>query len=221
MRRLVPTALVLALAAVPATAAAKPGDNTVTATAGASQVVFGKATTISGQVTGPGNAGVQVTLDGTPAPFTNPFKPVAAPASTDAAGAYSFTVTPQQSTRYRVAAKTKPTTNSPEVTVLVALRVSMRVGDRTPRKGQRVRFRGTVTPAHDGSTAQLQRRGGSGWKTVATRKLVAATPLNGVARSKYAFRVKVRRTGTYRVLAASGDVDHVNGTSRRLRLRVH
>ena len=220
MQRILILASLLAFAVV-APVAAQKGSNAVTIAAKPTQVVFGKPTVISGQVTGTGNAGVSVELEGVGAPYTGGYSNVGTPVMTDANGAYSFTVTPQLSTRYRAVAKASPTVRSAEVTVPVALKVGMRVSDRTPARGQRVRFRGSVWPAHDGKTASLQRRTSSGFKTVSTSTLVAATPVNGVTRSAYSFARKIRRTGRYRVVVASGDADHVDGRSRTRRVRVH
>jgi hypothetical protein len=42
----------------------------------------------------------------------------------------------------------------------------------------------------------------------------------GTDASRYSKRVRVRRTGTYRVRVRSGDTDHLNGTSRTRKLTV-
>jgi hypothetical protein len=220
MKRMLFAATALALTVV-APVAAKPGDNAISIAATPAKVVFSKATVISGQLTGTGNAGVSVQLEGLPAPYTSGYKPVGAPVTTDPQGHYTISVSPQLSTRYRVTAKAKPTVTSGETTVAVALKVGMRASDKTPKKGQKVHFRGSVWPAHDGKTASLQRRTSAGWKTVSTATLVAATPVNGVTRSTYSFTRKIKSTARYRVFVASGDADHVDGRSRARRLRVH
>ena len=94
----------------------------------------------------------------------------------------------------------------------------MKVSDKTPRRGQRVRFSGLVTPAHDGTAVKLQRRTRTGWKTRQTLVLAAATPLNGVARSTYSTRLRVRSTGRYRAVVVPTDGDHLRGKSPRKRL---
>ena len=220
MKRSLFIASALALA-VAAPVAAAPSDNAISIAAKPTTVVFGAKTVISGQLTGTGNSGVSVELEGQPAPYTTGYKTVGSPVTTDASGNYSFTVVPQTITKYRVQAKTKPPVTSGETTVNVALKVGLSVSDKTPAKGQTVRFRGSVWPAHDGKIASLQRRTSSGWKTVATTPLVAATPLNGLTRSKYSIARKVRANGRYRVLVDSGDADHLDGKSRTRTLRVH
>lgn len=196
--------------------------NTVTITATPSLLTFGRATTIAGQVTGPQNAGVEVTLEENPYPYTGGFKSTGRTATTNPGGAYSIVVNPTVNTHYRVSAKTKPPVTSPEVAVTVRVKVTLRLSDRTPRAGQRVRFSGTVTPAHDGKVARIQRRTSTGaWRTVARVTLVPATPLNGVARSKFAKRLRINRSGTYRARVTPADGDHAAGSSARRRARVH
>ena len=193
--------------------------NAITLAAAPTTVTYAKATTLSGQVTGAGNAGVTVELEELAAPFNGGFKSVAT-VVTDGSGNYSFSRTPPVNTRYRTTVKIKGNQRSPEVTVNVRPKVTLRVSDATPSRGQRVRFRGVVTPGHDGKTASLQRRRAGTWRTVKTTTLVAHTALNGSTRSKYSMRARVRRTGTYRVVVTVADADHVDGVSRKRRLTV-
>lgn len=179
-------------------------------------VTFGKPVTIAGQVAGRPNENVE--LEQTPFPFTDPFKN-AAQGTTDAAANYSFLVVPTLNTRYHVVAKSPPATSA-DVTVAVRTKVGLRLSDRTPARGARVRFRGSVLPAHDGKTVKIQRRTSSGWTTIASPTLVAATPLNGVARSTYAKRIRVGRSGVYRTVMPA-DGDHARGKSRKRRVTVH
>jgi hypothetical protein len=190
----------------------------VTITATPSTVTFGKPVTIAGQV--PGSPGVKVELDQTPFPFTSPFAKIAE-GTTDAAANYSFQVTPALNTRYHVEAKSSPPATSPDVTVLVRPKVGLRLGDRTPARGQRVLFKGSVLPAHDGQTVKVQRKTSSGWRTLRTPVLKAATPLNGTPRSKYRTRIRIRSNSVYRTVFAPTDGDHVRGKSRKRRAFVH
>lgn len=205
-------------------ATAPPGNqqNAITIAAAPTTVTFTRPTTISGKLTGPGSGGVQVTLEENPYPFTGGFKATNLTATTTATGDYSIAVTPSVNTRYRVTAKTSPPVTSPETLVNVRVKISLRLSDRTPAIGQSVRFSGTVLPAHNGKTVRIQRRTSTGgWRTVASTALVATTPLNGVARSKYAKRIRVRRNGTYRARVTPADGDHVTGFSARRSARVH
>ena len=194
-----------------------PGTAPVTLAAGKAAVTWGNPVTLSGTVAGGG--GVRVTLEEQPPPFSAPFTSVAE-ATADAAGAFSFTLNPVATRRYRVDAKASPSVTSAEVTVGVRVRVGLQVSDKTPRAGQRVRFSGLVTPAHDGTVVKLQRRTSGGWKTRKTSTLKTATPLNGVARSKYSARLRVRSSGRYRAVVVPTDGDHLRGVSPRKRLRV-
>ena len=210
------TAALLAPAAVQAAKPPKPVAK-LSIAAAPSPVTFGKATTLSGKLTGGKAAGGQaVVVEADTAPFDGTYTDVAT-ATTDGNGDWSAINAPTALTRYRAQAKTAPPTTSDTVDVNVRLRVRIRVSDRTPASGRRVRFSGTVAPAHDGATARIQRRRPDGsWHTVARTTLADA----GDAVSRYSKRVKVTRTGTYRVRAASGDGDHLRGTSGTRRLRV-
>jgi len=99
------------------------------------------------------------------------------------------------------------------VFVRVRLRVSFSVSDATPKRGARVRFSGTVAPAHAGKPVLIQKKTASGYKTVA-RATTTST-------SKYSKSLRIKSKGTYRIVAESLDQDHDNGTSRSRTLRVH
>jgi hypothetical protein len=201
----------VALAALPAVAlAAKQPPTSVTIQAPAA-ITFGQAATISG-TTSP-NTSVTVRAD--PYPFNGSFSQVATTTS-NAAGAYSIAVKPDMNTQYKVTAKTHPTAQSPVATVSVRWRVTRTVSTRHPKKGSKVRFSGSVSPAHTGAVAELQRRTSSGFETVKTATLTAATATS----SRYSVRVTVRRNGTYRVHVAA-DAAHLAGNSRRVTLKVH
>jgi hypothetical protein len=192
----------------------------VTVRAAPRTITFGRSTTISGQVAGAG-AGVKVELDATPFPFTEPFRRYEN-GMTAADGRYSFTVAPELNTRYHVEAKSSPPGTSADVQVNVRPRVSLRTSDRTPRAGQRVRLFGAVQPEHDGARVRLQRRTRTGgWKTIANPLLVPALPIDGVDRSRYSKRVRVRANATYRTVFRPTDGDHVRGKSRKRHLRTH
>ena len=200
------------LAAVPAVAlAAKPAPKSVTIAASPATITFSHAATISG-TTAPN---VTVTLRADPYPFNGSFAQVAT-ATSSATGAYSFSVKPDANTHYRVTAKSHPTAQSAIATVSVRWRVTRSVSTRHPKKGSRVRFSGSVSPAHTGGIAELQRRTSTGFKTVKTATLTAATATS----SHYSLRVRVKRNGTYRVHVAA-DAAHLAGNSRRVTLTVH
>jgi opacity protein-like surface antigen len=207
-----------AAVALPFVAAAqKPKDNKVTLAAAPNPIRFSNATTLSGKVTGPDHAGVAVTLRADPFPVDA--DTVVATATTDANGDFQFTgIMPDRNTRYSASAKTSPPVESAAVDVLVRVRVTLRLGDATPRVGQRVRFFGSAAPQHDGSVVRIQRRRATGsWKTVGLTLLRDA----GDERSRYSRRLRIRRDGTYRARVIAVDGDHLSGTSRRRSVEVH
>jgi hypothetical protein len=185
-----------------------------------STVTFSRPVVISGQLTGPGHAGATVTLHRNPHPYTGGFKQTGNPVVADNAGRYRFVVVPLLNTRYRVtASRTTPGAPaiSPVVQVKVAIRVSIYRSDSTPRRGTLVRFYGSGKPAHDGARVSIQRRTSTGsYTTVARTFLRSAT----ATRSTYSRRIRIRRSGTYRV-KVFGDSDHVTGYSSRRTIRPH
>jgi hypothetical protein len=193
-----------------------PGGNTVTIAATPASVLFGRATAITGTVVGPDGPGAQVSLEAQPLGGGD-FQEVAS-GTADAAGNYSLGAVPTVNTAYRVVAKTKPPVTSPLQPVKVRIAVTRKVSDANVRRGGRVRFSGTATPAHDGLPVLIQRRTSSGkWRTVAKTALKTSAT---AGQSKYGKRVRIRRAGFYRVRVPH-DADHATGTSRRKRIRVH
>jgi len=201
--------------------AAKPPKNTkpnpsLTIRASATEVTFGRTVTFSGRTKGMA-AGTVVEVQANPYPYAG-FKPTGKTGVVDPSGNYSIAgVVPKMHTQYKVAAKTSPPQDSASVFVRVRLRVTFKVSDSTPKRGARVRFSGTVAPAHDGKPVLIQKKTTTGYKTVARTALLD----NGTATSKYSKSLKIRSTGTYRVLVQSVDQDHDDGTSRSRTLKVH
>jgi hypothetical protein len=156
-----------------------------------------------------------IKLEENPAPFTAGFHD-AATTMTDSAGNYSFNdIRPAVGTRYR-ARSVFPIVSSESLLVRFSRRVALRLSDRTPRVGQAVRFKGTVTPAFKGGAVQIQRRGRKGrFRTVARAKLKTAS-----GSSTYTRRLRLKRSGVFRGRVA-GDTDHAPATSARRRARVH
>jgi hypothetical protein len=205
---MVAIALAIPAAAYAAPKPPKPQPTAPTIAASSPAVTFGKAVTISGTTT-PNTA---VTLRGDAYPFKNRFGKIA-DATSNAAGAYSFAVTPDTSTHYRAEIKGA---KSLVAALAVRWKVTRSVSTKRPKRGKRVLFSGLVSPAHVGGTASIQRRTGGVWKTVKTATLAASTSTS----SAYSVRIRVRRTGTYRV-RVEGDGAHDAGNSSRVKLTVH
>ena len=106
---------------------------------------------------------------------------------------------------------------SPEIVVVrVAIRVKLRLSDRTPRRGQRVRFYGGAGPEHDGRNVYIQKLTSAGWRGVSRTLLKDA----GTELSKFSKRIRVRRNGTYRARVYHR-LDHADGISPTRRAIVH
>ena len=213
---------VLAAVVVPVAVAtaAKPPQNQLKLTSSAAIITFGQGDTLSGQLTGPHNTGVKVQLQEQPAPFTTAFKNVAgAEVTTDNAGKVTFPVQhPTVSTHYRAVANASPRVTSPTLTLPVRYKVTLRLSDYTPKKGQRVRFSGSCAPANNGAIAFIQRRTATGgWRTVSRAVLKAAATGN---LSTYSKRIRLRSSGVFRTRVLHTSTN-ATGTSRAKRERVH
>jgi hypothetical protein len=175
-------------------------------------LVWGGATTISGQLTGTRQiAGIDVTLRQNPYPYTGGFKALAK-VTTDAQGRYTFTRRPKLNTRYDVQARARPNVTSTALQVRVRAKVTLRLSDSTPARGQRVRFSGSVYPAHDGRLVSIQRRTSTGRFVT-----VARTPLRHVlsgVRSSYSRSLMIVAGGVYRAYVG-GHADHSAGFTGR------
>jgi hypothetical protein len=206
--------VVVLIATIPGQAlAAQQQPGNLSMSASAESVKFGGSVTLSGKLTGPKSDGKNVTLREDPFPF-DAFDNVGG-ATTDANGDYAFTRTPTVNTRYQARQGGE---ESAVVTVTVSPVISLRVGDRTPPAGRRVRFSGRVCPEHDGAVIAIQRRRAPDrWRTVRQTSLADAP---GTVCSTYSRRVRVRRDGAYRTFLAA-DSDHAAGSSRRRRIDVH
>lgn len=191
--------------------AQKPDKNaTLTIAAAPAKVKFGKSTTISGALSSKQPA-VNLVLQGDAFPFDGKFDELAK-AITTADGGYTFSIAPAVNTVYRVETEDRPAVTSPDATVLVTWAVSLKASDMTPRKGSRVRFSGSVRPAHTNGKVLIQRRTAAGWKTV--KETVMTT--GDTTRSTYSVRVRVRNTGKYRavVQAIPGIEDGISRVRR-------
>jgi hypothetical protein len=216
MRRLLfLLAAVCVVAAAPVVAKPPKDTRQLTIDATSRVVVFGNAVTLTGRLTGSPSAGQEVRLQADEVPLDG-FKQVLM-ATTDATGAYTFTVTPTLNTNYRVTVKGKPPATSPALLVKVRMKASLRVSDSTPERGEIVRFRGSVKPPHDGLVVDIQKRRRDGsYKTVSHARLRDA----GDVRSRYSRRVRIHSGGVYRVRAPA-DSDHATGVSPRRRITAH
>jgi hypothetical protein len=216
MQRVLAIALLAAVAVVPTAWAQRRGPSISRLTASVNPLVAGTPTTLSGDLDGRTSARARVQLQvDTTSPFGDSYQDVAQ-TTASRGGRFRFTVRPLANAQYRAVAATGPPVTSPPRLLLVRPLTGLRVSDRTPSAGARVRFFGSVFPPKDGRPTVVQRRAPSGrWVTVARTTLQDA----GDARSAYGLRVRVRRDGTYRV-KVTGDQQHVNGFSREITIDV-
>jgi len=197
-----------------AAVAAHPGTS-VSIKAARHPVIFWRTVALTGRLTGKNNDGKTIQVQADPFPYEGNFNNVTS-AVTTTSGAWSAGHKPGVNTRYRAR---QGSTTSAIVTERVRIRVSLRLSDRTPRAGRRVRFSGRACPQHDGARVRIQRRTlTKKWRTVRRTTL---RDLAGSTCSSYRKTFRVFRDGTYRAFVVSPDANHANGVSRRRRADVH
>jgi hypothetical protein len=195
----------------------KPQPLGLTLAATPNPVPFGKPTVLGGTLSGTGNAGRQVVLQGNPFPYTQGFVAVSNPQVVNAQGGFAFPLlSVSLNTQYRVLIPTKPEIVSPIVSVGVAPTVGTSVTDTHVRRGQRVRFTGTVKPGVGGERLAIQKLKPSGWVTVAG----ATTHRSSSTSSRYSKRIRISTAGSYRVFVASLNGSLVSGIGRTVRIHV-
>jgi hypothetical protein len=214
MKRTIITSAAVALIAVPAVQAAKPAPRNITIGPNTATVKFGGTVTLTGKLTGNNNGSRPVTVQADPSPFDGNFSNVGT-TTTNATGDWTFSHKPTQNTRYRARSGNS---ESKAVDVMVRPAISLRVSDRTPAAGSRVRFSGQLCPEHDGVAVALQRRVATNrWRTV---RSVVLKDIVGSNCSSYARRVRVRKDSAWRI-HFNGDANYVAGNSRVRRINVH
>lgn len=189
----------------------------ITLIASTNAITFGQTTDFTGNVAAPRPPFVTVWLQTAPGPG-GPWANYQITAA-DKGGSFSFPqVGPTSNTWYRATAAGSA---SPPVLVVVTFpvgvpfHVGLRVSRLHPHRGKLVRFHGKVMPAHPGLLVSVQRLVRGHWHTIKTTRLRGAS--DGV--STYSVRVKIRRSGRYRVVVRA-DSDHPRGISRTIRIRV-
>jgi hypothetical protein len=182
----------------------------ITVAAVPTTITFGQLTSLSGRVLPPRPSHVTATLQSAPS-AVGPWS-TDATAVTTSSGAYSFPrQAPSSNTYYRVLSDGA---TSPAAFVTVRFRVGLRVSRRHPARGSVVRFFGRVGPAHFWHRVMIQQLGPHGrWHTIKRTRLIRA---HGAF---YSARVKIERTGSYRVVVGP-DADHAAGTSATVRIGV-
>jgi len=189
----------------------------VTLAANPNPIAPGGATTLAGTLSGTGNANRQVQLLANPFPYTQGFLPAGNVVVTDAAGNFAVNVLGVAlNTQFQVRMEARPEVVSPIAVLNVAVQVGTRTSKRRRSYGARVRFYGTIRPVRNGATVYVQRKLKDG--TWFTRGRTAARARDGVS-SEYSTRVRVRRSGTFRVLVETAG-DLVSNTGREVSITV-
>jgi hypothetical protein len=185
--------------------------------AAANPVKWNSSTTLSGQLTGTGNAGQQVVLQANPFPYSAGFVNTGNALVTGADGSFAFPLIGlQNSTQYRVVMPEKTTVVSPIVSLGVKLGVTTHVSTRHPFSRTRVRFSGRITPIADGQQILIQKFVGGQWTVVSETVARHSTATS----SKYSRRVKIRHSGTYRVLINPVGIAQVANVGREIKIKV-
>ena len=169
------------------------------------------ATTLSGTLSGTGNAGRKVVLQANPWPFTQGFQNVTNEQVTNATGGFSFPLlSVAVNTQYRVQMPERPAIVSPIVTFGVKPYVKTKVNKHRVKRGKRIRFSGTVKPSGPAGRSR-SRRSAASWVTVGGTIMRAG--------GRYAKNLKIRRGGTYRVWAGSAIGQYAPNVGKKIKIR--
>jgi len=178
----------------------------------------GGLTTLSGVLTGTGNGGRAVVIEGNPWPYTQGFLAVGNTLVTNPDGTFSSTVASVPvNTQFRAQMRARPEVVSSILTVGATVEVTRHVGVRRGERRGRLTFRGRATPAVDGHAViiqKLRRHGSGGWFDVG-RSFARHT---GKGYSTYRKTIGQRRGGRYRVLVSVNDRYAVSA-SRSIKIR--
>ncbi|HTE59217.1 MAG TPA: hypothetical protein VK631_02645 [Solirubrobacteraceae bacterium] len=189
----------------------------VTLSATPNPLAPGASTALVGQLTGTSNANRDVVLQSNPFPYTQGFANAGNPLVTDAQGNFSFPVlSVPMTTQFRVVMPQRQEVASPIVIVGAALQVTTRTKKvERHRRSVSVRFRGDIRPAAPGVRVAIQRLRNDVWTTFAHTRAQSETS----SRSSYSTRVRLSRSGTFRVVAES-DGAFVSGLGRPIGMKV-
>ncbi len=134
---------------------------------------------------------------------------------TDSQGRFSVETRPRRSADYIAVATAHDNCQedtSGEVTVLVKVLIQILPSDENPDRGDRIRFKSSVRPQHDGTTLLLQRKKGRRWVTVDRDRLNNRSIGNFTVRANFGSR-------TFRTRWRSQDAEHESNTSRAVTIR--
>ncbi len=179
-------------------------------------VTFGGGVTLTGNLSGTGNAGETIILRQNPFPFTAGLQPFANPIVTDKAGNFALALLNVPiTTQYQAVVQGKPVASA-ILTLPVAVRVGTDVSRTRVRRGSRIRFTGSIRPARPGAQVAIQKLGRSGkWVTVAG----TITRHRNSTLSVFRKTVRVPRGGSYRVFVGLQDGNYTSNVGRTITVR--
>ena len=180
-------------------------------------VTFNFASTITGRLTGTNSGGRPVQLQSRPFPYTGAFTNLGNAVVTRPDGTFAVPLPVVGATaQYRALVTNQPGVVSPILTLAVAVRVKTNVSTTRPRRGSLVRFSGTIRPARPGALYAIQKQNSAGgWSTVAG----SITRSGGQTYSGFSKRLRIRRSGSYRVFVSIVDGNLVSGIGRTIAIR--
>jgi hypothetical protein len=177
---------------------------------------IGGSTTLSGVLSGTGNANRQVQLQANPWPYTGGFQPVGNNVVTNASGGFAFQLLKVDvNTQYRVLMPAKPTVVSPIVVLGTINKVTRRATVTRGEKRGRIHFFGRIRPALDGAGVFVQKLRRGNWVNIAQTH--ARHTNKGY--SRYSKRVRQRRGGRYRIVVVDSSGAHTAAVSRSIKRR--
>jgi hypothetical protein len=170
------------------------------------------ATTLSGTLTGTGNAGRKVVLQSSVWPFSGGFVNASNEQVTSSTGTFSFPIlSVAMNTQYRVQMPERPAVISPIVTVGVKPYVRSKVNKRRVQRGKRIRFSGTVKPAAGDQQLAIQKWNGDEWVTVGGTDIRSG--------GRFSRNQRIRRGGTYRVWTGTASGQYASNVGKKFKIR--
>ena len=170
------------------------------------------ATTLSGTLSGTGNAGRKVVLQANWWPFTQGFQNVTNEQVTNPEGKFSFPLlSVAVNMQFRVQMPERPGIVSPIVTFGVKPYVKTKVNKHKVKRGKRVRFSGTVNPGGTGGQIAIQKQRDDSWVTVGGTIIRSG--------GRYSKNLKIRRGGTYRVWAGWSSSQYAPNVGKKIKIR--
>jgi hypothetical protein len=181
-------------------------------------VTYGRAAVVRGRLVGATLADRRVGIEARDFPFDSPFRGVGTPEVTDPQGAFRL-LTPRVTApgEFRVTTFDSPPSTSEPFRIGVKVRVKTNVSSTRVRRGQRVRFSGTVVPIHTDVPYSVQRRQSKRWVRVARGRTAPAAQAGS---SKFAKAVRIRRSGRYRVRVSTTNLRYLPGAGRIITIAV-